>query len=80
MKSAESKAKFYISYISLLLFNDPFSPSTKLSFLRGKETDRIEYTLSLQLCFSLDNNTCVLLLLTIRKLNVRDILLNWYTL
>jgi hypothetical protein len=66
MKSAESEAKL-ISCISLLLSDYPFSPITKLSSLGGKGADRIEYKLSLQLYFSLDNNTCVLLLLTIKK-------------
>jgi hypothetical protein len=59
VKSEESNAKLimYICYISLLLSDNPFSPSTKLLSLGGKETDQIEYRVSLQLCFSLDNNT-----------------------
>jgi hypothetical protein len=83
MKSMESKVKLVISVIciSLLLSANPFSPSTKLPFLGSKGTDGIDYRLSLQLLyFRLDDNNCVLLLLTIKKLNVLDILLNWYRL
>jgi hypothetical protein len=62
MKSKESKAKLirYINYFSLLLSDNPFAPSTRLSSLGGKETHRIQYRVNLQLCFNLDNNNCVL--------------------
>jgi hypothetical protein len=50
VKSEESKAKLikYINYFSLLLSDKPFAPSTKLSSLGGKETDRIQNRVSLQ--------------------------------